>query len=111
MNTPPSFKSTELMPAPFSWVEILAGDGVMKTDDLDVTLEIPTKSYWISKYPVTNGHFAKFIATNGYHTERWWIKRGWDYSQQQKWVETRLWNETRWNGHTQPVVGVSWMDK
>lgn len=96
-----------LLPAPFDWIEI------------------PKKGYSIAKYPVTNAQFAKFIEAGGYKQQKWWTDagweakaKGWDWdSQQSKWVETnkawtepRYWNDSKWNGDTQPVVGVSWYE-
>src|SRR5690606_28098079 len=84
--------------------------------------EIPKKGYSIAKYPVTNAQFAKFIDAGGYNTERWWTTEGWQkraegwhYDDGWKasgtpWTEPRYWNDSKWNGATQPVVGVSWFE-
>lgn len=115
-------KSIELMPKPFDWIEIPGGSGMMKTDTSGVTLSIPDKDYSIAKYPVTNAQFAKFIEAGGYTTERWWTeqgwkarKEGWHYDEDWKpsgrpWTEPRYWQDSKWNGVEQPVVGVSWYE-
>lgn len=56
----------DLMPQPFEWVEILGSQGTMTTNERSVTLSIPTETYWMSKYPITNEQFAKFIEADGY---------------------------------------------
>lgn len=80
------------MPAPFEWIKI------------------PKKGYSIAKYPVTNTQFAKFIDAGGYTTERWWTKDGWQQRQKDGWTEPLYWQDSKWNGAEQPVVGVSWFE-
>ncbi|MEO0596308.1 MAG: SUMF1/EgtB/PvdO family nonheme iron enzyme, partial [Chloroflexota bacterium] len=87
-----------------------------------VTLMIPTESYWISKYPITNAQFAKFMDAGGYSTERWWTEEGrqkrlegWHYDGVWKpsgtpWKEPRHWTDNRFIGDDKPVVGVSWYE-
>lgn len=94
----------ELMPKPFDWIEI------------------PNKGYSIAKYPVTNAQFRKFIEADGYNTQKWWTTEGWQkrlegwhYDGEWKasgtpWLEPRYWNDSKWKGDTQPVVGVSWFE-
>jgi formylglycine-generating enzyme required for sulfatase activity len=102
--------SLSLLPAPFAWVEIPGGRGTMKTNQSGVTLTIPTEKYWISKYPITNAQFARFIEAGGYSTQRWWTAAGWEQRQKDKWTEPRFWMDTQWNSAEQPVVGVSWYE-
>ena len=99
-----------ILPAPFAWIDIPAGRGTMKTDESGVTLQIPTQGYSISKYPVTNAQFAKFIEAGGYNTERWWTQQGWQQRQSSSWTQPRFWDNSKWNGAEQPVVGVSWYE-
>ncbi|MEQ8677195.1 MAG: SUMF1/EgtB/PvdO family nonheme iron enzyme [Aggregatilineales bacterium] len=84
--------SLSLLPAPFDWIEI------------------PKKGYSIAKYPVTNAQFAKFIEAGGYKNQQWWTKQGWQQRERDKWTEPRYWNDSKWNGTKQPVVGVSWYE-
>lgn len=49
-------------------------------------------SFWMSKYPVTNAEYGKFLAE----------KRGCP--------KPRYWKESRLNAPNQPVVGVSWKE-
>jgi formylglycine-generating enzyme required for sulfatase activity len=85
-------RSINLMPAPFDWIKI------------------PKNGYWMAKYPVTNAQFRKFIEAGGYDNVDWWTEQGWQYRQNEGWTEPRYWNDRKWNGETQPVVGVSWFE-
>jgi len=100
----------DLLPGPFAWVEIPGGRGTMETDEASVTLAIPTARYWIGKYPVTNAQYAKFIEAGGYRERRWWTDAGWAARQENDWTEPRFWDDGRFNGAEQPVVGVSWYE-
>ncbi len=102
--------AVEMLPSPFDWIEIPGGNGILKTRDKDVTLEIPADTYWMAKYPVTNAQFAKFIEAGGYKTEKWWTEAGWQQRKSDKWTEPRHWTGNKWNGSNQPVVGVSWYE-
>ncbi len=97
----------DLLPAPFAWVEI------------------PKKGYSIAKYPVTNTQFAKFIDAGGYDERKWWTDAGWEaklkgwaWDEKKRewsptnnaWTQTRFWQDSKWNGAEQPVVGVSWFE-
>jgi formylglycine-generating enzyme required for sulfatase activity len=88
------FKPTSLsiMPAPFAWIEI------------------PKKGYSIAKYPVTNVQFAKFIEAGGYRERKWWTNAGWQQREKGSWTQPRYWQDLKWNGAEQPVVGVSWYE-
>lgn len=95
------------LPEPFRWIDI------------------PGKDYSISKYPITNAQYARFIETGGYNERRWWTETGWDarlkglvldYSKGEgvatdtPWTEPRFWNDSKWNGANYPVVGVTWYE-
>lgn len=109
-SKPARKRSVERLPAPFTWVEIPGGRGTMKTDEKNVTLSIPTERYWIAKYPVTNAQFAQFMQADGYTTERWWTPNGLAAQQKNNWTKTRFWDDSKFNGAEQPVVGVSWYE-
>lgn len=95
------------LPEPFRWIDI------------------PGKDYSISKYPITNAQYARFIETGGYNERRWWTETGWDarlkglvldYTKGEgvatdtPWTEPRFWNDSKWNGANYPVVGVTWYE-
>lgn len=118
-------RSTDLLPQPFAWIEIPGSNGTIKTNDLTVVLDIPTETYWMSKYPVINAQYAKFIDAGGYHERRWWTDAGWETklkgpewsNAQSNWIETnrawtqpRHWQDANLNEAENPVVGVSWYE-
>jgi formylglycine-generating enzyme required for sulfatase activity len=96
----------------------------MTTYENSVMLFIPTERYWISKYPITNAQFAKFIDAGGYRERKWWTEAGWEareegwhYDSDNEWkpsgkpsIEPLYWGDSNWNGAEQPVVGVSWYE-
>lgn len=106
----PRKRSVELLPAPFAWIEIPGGKGTLKTDAPGVTLAVPSEKYWIAKYPLTNARFAPFMEAGGYTQDRWWTKAGIEARTRENWTEPRLWQDAKWNGAEQPVVGVSWFE-
>ncbi len=116
-------RSIDLLPAPFAWIEIPGGRGTLKTDEKNVTLPIPTETYWIGKYPVTNAQFAQFIEAGGYENDTWWTEAGWKAREEgwhyadgksrpsgKPWTQPRYWQNSKWNGDEYPVVGVSWYE-
>lgn len=95
------------LPEPFRWIDI------------------PGKDYSISKYPITNAQYARFIEAGGYNERQWWTAAGWDarlkglvldYTKGEgvatdtPWTEPRFWNDSKWNGANYPVVGVTWYE-
>jgi formylglycine-generating enzyme required for sulfatase activity len=76
--------------------------------------------YSTGRYPVTNADFARFIAADAYHERRWWTENGWAYiepggpryyqGEEQRITRPRIWDDARYNGPIQPVVGVSWYE-
>lgn len=69
---------------------------------------------------MTNADFARFIAAGCYHERRWWTDHGWTYiehesrrsgrSSQDRITQPEFWNDPRYNGPIQPVVGISWYE-
>ena len=122
------------------WMEMEVGSFTMGSDDdLDYEksahqLKLPAFS--ISRYPVTNVQYGAFVKAGGYTEQRWWSKEGLNWLQgkdsdlsliddadlrksyeahlQFRPVERRqepfYWNESRWNGRNQPVVGICWYE-
>ena len=69
----------------------------------------------LSRFPVTNRQFAAFVAKGGYTNEKYWIDEtdgddGWKWRQSNDISMPVYWNDSKWNGETQPVVGVSWFE-
>lgn len=65
-------------------------------------------NFSISKFPITNGQFGRFVADGGYAERSYWTANGW------KWkgriAEPACWKDGKFNGPDQPVVGVSWYE-
>ena len=64
----------------------------------------------IGKYPVTNHQYRRFVDAGGYGDEQWWSAEGRQYKAQRQWQEPRWWDDPRFNRHSQPVVGISWLE-
>lgn len=104
VSTPHRLSSIKQMPPPFDWISI------------------PEAKYKISKYPVTNAQYAKFVGANCYHDSRWWSdagwiarNKGWHYRNDWKpsgtpWTEPLYWQNKQWNGSEYPIVGISWYE-
>ncbi|MCP4934934.1 MAG: SUMF1/EgtB/PvdO family nonheme iron enzyme, partial [bacterium] len=110
-------------------VLIPKGEFLMGSSDADgdaEEIEKPQHSVYLPAYymditPVTNAQFAQFMAADGYDNPVYWaeaiaVQRWQDgrfidrYSSNKPVTEPRYWQDTQWNGETQPVVGVSWYE-
>jgi len=102
----------DILPGPFAWIEIPRRKIVLRYGNfLSLEkVEVEFQSYAIAKYPVTNAQFAKFIEAGGYHERKWWTEAGWKKREEEGWAKPRYWNNSKWNGADQPVVGVSWFE-
>jgi len=69
-----------------------------------------TRPFQLSKYLVTNGQFARFWEAGGYGDQSLWHEAGWRWRKEQNVSDPRYWRDAKWNGATQPVVGVSWWE-
>jgi formylglycine-generating enzyme required for sulfatase activity len=95
-------------------------------DKRTITIDRP---YAISKYPVTNLQYRRFIAAKGYATRAYWSEDGWAWREgtydskapkdYQAWLSKRppekrlepfYWHDLKWNNPLSPVVGVSWFE-
>ncbi len=68
------------------------------------------QAYWLSRYPVTNGQYKKFIADGGYGNKKHWSAKGWKWLRKEKVTEPAYVHDHRFNGPNQPVVGVTWWE-
>ncbi len=71
------------------------------------TGEFKLKPFEISKYPVANQWYAKFIRAGGYETDEFWDEAGLKWRRDKGVLLPRYWNHWRWNCPNSPVVGVS----
>jgi formylglycine-generating enzyme required for sulfatase activity len=112
--------SKSLLPPPFDWCEIPAGQSrMLKGSKGKQITELP--SFHIGKYLITNAQYKLFVDAGGYEEKRWWTEAGWqDREKGMEWViwqwaatnitwkEPLCWKEERFIGEDKPVVGVSW---
>jgi len=63
--------------------------------------------YWISRYPVTNLQYARFVADEGYEQQEWWSDVGWKWRAEGGRTQPRYWDDEKWNNPIFPVVGVT----
>jgi formylglycine-generating enzyme required for sulfatase activity len=59
---------------------------------------------------VTNAQWRVFVEAGGYGEHRWWSEIGWRMRKKEAWTQPKLWDDPRFNGTNQPVVGVSWYE-
>src|SRR5579871_1902978 len=124
-DQPVNSKVYNLLPAPFQWIAIPAGNVTLESGGYlkqPQTFDVPAFS--IAKYPVTNAQFKPFIEAGGYRDAHWWTEDGWRVCQRGIYYERgagwffseRPWTEPRFsqslyrNDDDYPVVGVSWYE-
>ena len=73
--------------------------------------------YYIDKHEMTNDHFKRFIDAKGYERQELWSPAGWQWRTSQRGfdgasaaMQPQFFGDSKWNGPTQPVVGVSWWE-
>jgi formylglycine-generating enzyme required for sulfatase activity len=71
-------------------------------------LYLPT--YYIGKTPVTNAQFRPFVEGDGYTNRAYWSDDGWQWRTEKKRTQPRYWDDKKWNGDAQPVVGITWYE-
>ncbi|MEO1647006.1 MAG: SUMF1/EgtB/PvdO family nonheme iron enzyme, partial [Chloroflexota bacterium] len=112
-------KVTDILPAPFAWIDIPAGQVKLENTWDDKTTYVGKKgnstlftveAFAIAKYPITNAQYRLFIDAGGYQNRAYWTADGWEHCQKKDWTESRSWQDNQWNGDQQPVVGVSWYE-
>ncbi len=72
--------------------------------------DINLKNFAISKYPVTNIWFSKFIADDGYKNREFWSPEGLKWLDYTKNSHPLYWYERKWNCPNSPVIGVCWYE-
>jgi formylglycine-generating enzyme required for sulfatase activity len=117
-----SLSSLAILPQPFAWIKISAGQVKIISDDnwknrntpqykskiIEEIFEVAT--FEIAKYPLTNAQFAKFIEAKGYQQHQWWTEAGWHTKEQHQWTEPLFWHDSKFNKRNYPVVGISWYE-
>jgi len=99
-----------------------AGSFSMGTDDVEGKKptnegpkhEVELPAFYIARYEVTNGEFAKFVKAKGYEKKEHWSAEGWKWLARVKRKAPEKWDELEkslgdeFDSH--PVVGVSWYE-
>lgn len=82
--------------------------GAYKDEKPQRTVEL--SSFRISRYLITNAQWRMFVEAGGYAERRWWSDAGWWAKEAEGWIQPVAWDDARFNGSNQPVVGVSWYE-
>jgi len=90
------------------WVQLNGGAFTM--GEGNEAHPVKLSPFKISRYPITNAQFEKFILDGGYKNDAWWSKEGIDYRNEEKWQAPHYWNDKKWNLANHPVVGVLWFE-
>jgi formylglycine-generating enzyme required for sulfatase activity len=73
-------------------------------------VRIPLQAFWIARFPVTVAQYTAFMDAKGYEMEQWWTPNGWKWRNECHITRPRNWDDPRYRGPNQPVVGVSWYE-
>jgi ergothioneine biosynthesis protein EgtB len=111
MGDTPAVGAGDAEPSPeIEFLDVPAGTCSIGSESFDAIdnerrrHEIAVPSFSISRYPVTQGQFARFIEAGGYDEQRYWSKAGWRWREQTGVAKPLYWR----NGYlNHPVVGVS----
>jgi formylglycine-generating enzyme required for sulfatase activity len=77
-------------------------------DEGEASAKLELADFWVARLTLTVAQFALFLEAGGYQDERWWTPEGWRWKAGR--AEPWQWDDTRFNGRNQPVVGVSWYE-
>lgn len=92
-----------LLPSPFEWIEIPAGQVEIKKYGL-----FDVNTFWIAKYPITVAQYEVFIEDHGYEIPLYWTGVGWTEKRKMNLTLPYYWEHERFHQPNYPVVGVSW---
>jgi formylglycine-generating enzyme required for sulfatase activity len=93
------------------WCYVRPGDyAIGGWEPNDPVATITLEGFWIAKYPITVQQYRQFKQEGGYDQKQYWTPNGWAWQQKQKRTQPLLWGEERFNGNSQPVIGVTWYE-
>ncbi|HRE46118.1 MAG TPA: SUMF1/EgtB/PvdO family nonheme iron enzyme [Aggregatilineales bacterium] len=72
--------------------------------------QVTIAPFHLMRYAVTNGHYALFMAQDGYTNPDLWTPDGWAWLLRTKRTQPLHWNTPQFAGEDRPVVGVSWYE-
>jgi formylglycine-generating enzyme required for sulfatase activity len=100
-------------PLLFAWCWVPGGQFEMGSEQYNhekPVHPVDVDGFWLARYLVTNAQYKLFIEAGGYDERQWWTESGWQVRQEEEWAEPRFWQDSKWDGAQQPVVGVSWFE-
>ncbi|MFO0134313.1 MAG: SUMF1/EgtB/PvdO family nonheme iron enzyme [Planctomyces sp.] len=90
-----------------AWVTVPFGEySLGENKDRRFVLQQPVE---ISRFPVTNAEFQKFVLAGGYDQQAYW-KSGWEVKCKEDWTAPGSFTLRDFDAATQPVVRVSWYE-
>ena len=72
--------------------------------------DIDLPDYWIARYPITVAQYRQFIEAGGYDQQEYWTPNGWQWRRNENRTQPWIWNNTRYSGPNQAVIGVTWYE-
>jgi formylglycine-generating enzyme required for sulfatase activity len=101
------------LPQPIEWIEVVAGKVAIEPEQFGYIRKEPktfdVSAFMISRYPISNMQFAKFIEDGGYSQRRWWTGNGWRLKERDHWNNTSRWAR-QLSRPTNPIDGISWLE-
>jgi formylglycine-generating enzyme required for sulfatase activity len=92
------------------WVNIPFGQVTLKDTTFTKGGTYNVSMFQIAKYPVTVEQYAQFVQDNGYTTETYWTRAGWEWRSKKKIILPGFWEDERLHQPDHPIVGVSWYE-
>ena len=80
------------------------------TYDLEDLGKKEIRDFEISRFPVTNFWYDRFMKAGGYETHDFWTTEGQKWLEYNKITEPLFWRDRAYNCPTSPVTGVSWYE-
>ncbi len=88
----------------FAFIDIPEGRYQLSVGPFDIT------GVALSKYPVTNEWFRKFVEAEGYSKLEYWRREGRKWLIYTKALHPHFWHKKEWTCPSSPVVGVTWWE-
>ena len=83
--------------------------GGWQAEEPEATISL--SAFWLARYPITVAQYAPFVAEGyGNDAERWWTNEGWQWKQTTNCTQPWGWNDAKYSGANQPVIGVTWYE-
>lgn len=89
------------------WIALPAGPFVIGSEEL--TSDLITEPYSISRYPITIAQYQRFIDVGGYNEPRYWTAAGWAWRQSEQ-ISGPASFATTHVAPNHPQTGISWYE-